>query len=668
MAVALPLVGGLLAGQPLLGVAASIGAQPVGFASRLGVYRTRVAAMLLTALGMAFSAFVGSVTGGHAVENVLAAGVWGLAFGLLASLGSTATMVGINSCIALAIFSQFQYGPGQAALVAALVFAGGVLQTLLLVLVWPLQGFSAERRVLASAYRALADYAANITVDELVAPDPNTFATLKATLADPQPFARRGESVAFEVLLDEAERIRGMLGALTIDRYTLTTDGRVEEAATVATLGITVQSVLAEIAAALAGDRVPQDDGKWRTLDRAMAALDATAARRTAADAQALLGQLRAAWRAAQAPERGAPADPVARRPSRLFATPFSEAFATLRANCSLESEFAQHAIRLSAALMLATGAAHGFKLDRGYWAPLTLVLVLRPDFSTTFSRGVARIIGTLLGALLASSIVALFHPGPIAYLIFTVAFVAISYVVFDASYALFTVAITGYVVFLLAFGGLPEHRALLDRIYATLVGGTLALVAYAVWPTWSRELVPARLAEMLERQRTYVQLLFVAALDPPACDERAIHTAQLAVWLARTNAEVSVDRLVNEPVRPKGVSVHAALGILAASRRLGLAALALRAHLPLTAVDVPRDRLAALVAALDGALAILATALRERTDPPELPPLRDLHVALAKSIAADRDDAAELVWETDVMVDAVNTMADVLHRLHETE
>jgi len=25
-------------------------------------------------------------------------------------------------------------------------------------------------------------------------------------------------------------------------------------------------------------------------------------------------------------------------------------------------------------------------------------------------------------------------------------------------------------------------------------------------------------------------------------------------------------------------------------------------------------------------------------------------------------------VWETDVMVDAVNTMADVLHRLHETE
>jgi len=149
-----------------------------------------------------------------------------------------------------------------------LVFAGGVLQTLLLVLVWPLQGFSAERRVLASAYRALADYAANITVDELVAPDPNTFATLKATLADPQPFARRGESVAFEVLLDEAERIRGMLGALTIDRYTLTTDGRVEEAATVATLGITVQSVLAEIAAALAGDRVPQDDGKWRTLRR----------------------------------------------------------------------------------------------------------------------------------------------------------------------------------------------------------------------------------------------------------------------------------------------------------------------------------------------------------------------------------------------------------------
>ena len=60
--VALPLALALSAGRPLAGVSAAIGALSVGFASRQGVYRTRAAAMLLTASAMALSAFAGSTT------------------------------------------------------------------------------------------------------------------------------------------------------------------------------------------------------------------------------------------------------------------------------------------------------------------------------------------------------------------------------------------------------------------------------------------------------------------------------------------------------------------------------------------------------------------------------------------------------------------------------
>ena len=42
--VALPLVAGLLTDHPLYGVSAAIGALPVGFASRQGVYRSRASA------------------------------------------------------------------------------------------------------------------------------------------------------------------------------------------------------------------------------------------------------------------------------------------------------------------------------------------------------------------------------------------------------------------------------------------------------------------------------------------------------------------------------------------------------------------------------------------------------------------------------------------------
>jgi uncharacterized membrane protein YccC len=662
--VALPLAVALFSGRPAAGVPAAIGALSVGYASRQGVYRTRAAAMLLTALAMAASAFVASTTAALPALNIAAAGLWGLAFGILASLGATATGVGLNACVALALFSQFRYGPLEAATTAGLVFAGGALQTLLLVSIWPLQRFTAERGVLAKAYRTLATYADQIRTTELRPPDQRPFTSLTATLADPQPFARRGEVAAFEILLDEAERIRAALGALAVDRYVLVraADAR---ATAVVELGSATSAVLGAVAAALEAGRSPHDaDGTWHKLDATMARIEAEGPARTVEDARALLGQLRSAWRAAAGPaeDEGLPAPG---RSIPLFrASAFGEALRTLRANCSPRSEYAQHGIRLAATLLLASLASHLFPLQRGYWVPLTAVLVLRPDFAATIGRGVSRIAGTLLGAVVASVVVAFFRPHAETYLVLAVAFAGLGYAVFDTNYALYTVTITAYVVFLLAFGGLPEHSSVEARIEATIVGGALALAAYAVWPTWERELVPVRLAEMLERQRAYLGLVLAAFAAPEQRDEHALHDAQLASWLARTNAEASVDRFLGEPVRPRAVSVRAALGVLAASRRAGLALLTLQAHIADEPV-APRDTLDALREGLLQRYDGLASALRGSTAPVAGPPLRELQLALDKDLTARASEpAAGLAAETDLLVDSANTMADIIRRL----
>jgi uncharacterized membrane protein YccC len=662
--VALPLAVALLAGHPLAGVPAAIGALSVGFASRQGVYRTRAAAMLLTAVAMAASAFVASTTAALPALNVAAAGIWGLAVGLLASLGSTATGVGLNACVALAVFSQFRYGPGEAGISALLVFAGGALQTLLLVSIWPLQRFTAERTVLAKAYRTLAAYADQIRADELRPPDQRPFTTLTATLADPQPFARRGEIAAFEILLDEAERIRAALGALAVDRFVLarSSDPR---AAAVVELGSATSAVLGAVASALEAGRPPSDaDGTWPALDATMTRIEGAGPPRTVEDARALLGQLRSAWRAAGSPADGESLAAPGRAIPLFRASAFAEALQTLRANCSPRSEYAQHAIRLGATLLLASLASQLFPLQRGYWVPLTVVLVLKPDFSATLGRGISRIAGTLLGAVVASIVVAVFRPQAQTYLVLAVAFAGLGYAVFDTNYALYTITITAYVVFLLAFGGLPEHAALQERIEATLVGGALALTAYALWPTWERELVPVRLAEMLERQRAYMALVLAAFATPAQRDDAAMHEAQMASWLARTNAEASVDRFLGEPVRPRAVSVRAALGMLAASRRAGLALLTLQAHVS----DEPVAPGAKLEALRDGLLRSydgLARALRDAGSPVEQPPLRELQIALDRELAARAGEpAASVAAETDLLVDSANTMADIIRRL----
>jgi uncharacterized membrane protein YccC len=673
--VAIPLIVSYAAGHPLSGVSAAIGALVVGFASRQGVYRTRAAAMLFTSAATGISAFVGSISGGHPALSVLIAVLWGLAFGVLASLGPSANAVGLNAVIALIVFSQFGFTPEQAAQQALLVFSGGALQTLLLVSIWPLQRFSAERAVLAKAYRALAQYAENSPLTKLQSPDAQPLSDVGNTLADPQPFAKRGETAVFEALLAEAERIRATLGALVTDRYLLdaqTTGDAAEHA--VADIGACAHDVLAAIAGALEDARAPDElAATWKTLDVRIRELEEQAGTSIAAaqaveDARALAGQLRSAWRAATTPaDAGAAnaAPPSQSHTAQLFGpTVIADAFDTLRASCSLKSAIGQHALRLAVTLGIAQTLAHILPIERGYWIALTAAIVLRPDFTTTFTRGFARVAGTVAGAAVASLIALVLHPGAETYLILAIVSAGIGYTIFSVNYAVYTITITAYVVFLLAFGGLPEHTAVLDRVISTLIGGALALAAYVVWPTWARTLVPFELANVLDAAGTYSRLVLAAYANPAGRDDRAVRAAQLAVRRARTNAEGSVDRLLAEPVRPRALTVRAALGILAASRRYGLATLTVQSRLPRAPV-VSHHTLETLSAGLDEGLHTLSQALRDRTDPKPLPRLRDMQIALKNEL--DRDvasDVAVLVSETDLMVDSVNMMADVLRKV----
>ena len=662
---AIPLLLSLGSGHSLLAVAASVGAFNTGFASRQGVYRTRATAMLCTAAAMGLATLVATQAAGNVVASIGVAVAFGLGAGILASLGTAATVVGLQTLVALAVFSQFRVPLHQGALLGALVFAGGALQTLLLVVVWPLSGFTAERKALAAAFRALASYAEHFPKSDLQTPSPATFAALNDVLADPKPFARRSEIAAFEALLAEAERIRTSLGTLVTDRHVLDLAGNAEGSRAIVELGEAAAPILLRIAEALERGAAPDDwNDSFESLEARMDRLDRRAPRVTIDDAQALLGQLRAAWRASELPAGEPPETELSFEPPSLPSR-LSLALQKLRANLSPRSAYAQHGVRLAVTLGIATLLAHVLPLQRGYWIPLTATLVLRPDFATTYSRGVARLIGTLAGSILASLVVALLHPGAQSHFLLALVFATIAYIVFAANYALFTTAVTGYVIFLLAFGGLPEHTAMIDRIEATMAGGALALCAYAFWPTWEREIVGARLADLIEAQRAFCRLLFGAFSAAQAIDQRRLHDAQLAAWRARSNAEASVDRMLNEPVAPTALTVRAALGLLAASKRLGLATLTLRARVP-DPQTPPRTDLGEFADGLDQSLGEIAAALRAHRAPGALAPLRELQLAFAECVTGAADPRVRaLVSETDLAVDSTNTMADVLRRLH---
>jgi uncharacterized membrane protein YccC len=117
----------------------------------------------------------------------------------------------------------------------------------------------------------------------------------------------------------------------------------------------------------------------------------------------------------------------------------------------------------------------------------LTVAIVLRPDFEQTLVRGFSRMAGTVIGAGLTTLIVMWLKPEGITLALLTLPCAWLCFSLFKANYALYSVAITAYIVFMLSFMGLPGSSVLFNRLTATLVGGTFALVVYALWPRHKR-------------------------------------------------------------------------------------------------------------------------------------------------------------------------------------
>lgn len=159
-------------------------------------------------------------------------------------------------------------------------------------------------------------------------------------------------------------------------------------------------------------------------------------------------------------------------------------ALAALRSNLTLHSASARHAIRFGVAL--AAGVALyrllGMK-EHGFWIPLTILFVMRPERAETYHRLVLRGLGTVLGLVIATAIAEAF-PGNdlVVGVVLTVA-AALTFGLLTVQYALFTAAITTYVVLLTDTLGEGAFEAAGQRASGTALGIAIAFLAFLLWP-----------------------------------------------------------------------------------------------------------------------------------------------------------------------------------------
>ncbi|HXQ50627.1 MAG TPA: FUSC family protein [Stellaceae bacterium] len=153
-------------------------------------------------------------------------------------------------------------------------------------------------------------------------------------------------------------------------------------------------------------------------------------------------------------------------------------AFAGLRFHVRYNSPWIRFALHCALALAAAVVVERVIALPNGYWVAMTTLLLLRPDFQDALARSLGRIGGTIAGAALASLIAHVLAPGPAALATLVAAFAFLAYATVRFNYGVFSLFVTGYVVFLLVLAGVAEAQVAASRIESTAMGGVIALVA----------------------------------------------------------------------------------------------------------------------------------------------------------------------------------------------
>lgn len=145
------------------------------------------------------------------------------------------------------------------------------------------------------------------------------------------------------------------------------------------------------------------------------------------------------------------------------------------------------YALRLAVTVGISTEIYRRLHYPSGYWIPMTALLVLKPGLTDTVNRAIARVLGTMCGAIAISFCLALVNPTPIVLVAFTVLFAWLSYGLLNVNYALFSMAVTGYIVFLLSLNQVPGHEIAVHRTIATALGGAIALCMRIVVISYKR-------------------------------------------------------------------------------------------------------------------------------------------------------------------------------------
>lgn len=219
--------------------------------------------------------------------------------------------------------------------------------------------------------------------------------------------------------------------------------------------------------------------------------------------------------------------------------------------NLNFRSNTFRHALRVSLAMLLGYIIAVFFKIDRGYWILLTIVVILKPAYALTKKRNKDRLIGTLAGIIIGMTILYFVH-NTTMLLIFMICFMAASNMFMRTNYFLNVLLMTPELIIFFNFlypGNMGDLMQ--DRIIDTAIGSVIAFFASLfLVPAWERHTIRTYMTEMLQANERYYRAIASQFIPGAVSDTIAIKMARRNVLIVLANLSDAFTRMLSEPKR----------------------------------------------------------------------------------------------------------------------
>lgn len=254
---------------------------------------------------------------------------------------------------------------------------------------------------------------------------------------------------------------------------------------------------------------------------------------------------------------------------------PTNELAATVRALRPSNPNL-RYGIRMAAAIAVAQAITLLVDVPHSFWVPLTIVFVLKPNWSVTAVRTVGRIAGNLSAVLIVPFALTLTggHVWAVALLTFVLAVIMYRY--FTGNYIAACLGLAGTVL-VLDEVLTPDDSLYTARFIATIVGTIIALTFSLILPTWRGQDSAHYLASTVAALRAWTAATMQALVRPASLAPSEIRGAgtdtRRALFPLRCTAEAAM-------LEPAGhVDRTALMGALVAAERMDLNLLALASY-----------------------------------------------------------------------------------------